>query len=96
MPYVVVPSEDIREIFRSPPDLTQFAWKNFHERFPDSGGYMFVSAVGFDTAKERAIVQMGHSCGILCGGSEVHLLEKVAGSWREARIPGVMRCHWES
>ena len=62
----------------------------------DSGGYMVASAVGFDPVKRRAMVYMAHSCGALCGGGTHHLLEKVDGAWREAKIPGVSNCVWAS
>lgn len=48
--------------------------------------------LGLRDAEDSDIVQMGHSCGSLCGGSEVHMLEKVDGSWRKARVPGVSFC----
>jgi hypothetical protein len=47
-------------------------------------------------SKKRAMVYMAHSCGSLCGGGTYHLLEKVEGVWREAKIPGVSNCMWES
>ena len=49
-----------------------------------SGGYFQMSAVGFDGAGTRAMVYMGYQCGGLCGGGNLHLLEKVNGGWREA------------
>ena len=49
-----------------------------------SGGYIQMSAVGFDAAGTRARVYMGYQCGGLCGGGNLHLLEKVNGGWREA------------
>jgi hypothetical protein len=42
------------------------------------------------------MVYMAHSCGSLCGGRTHHLLEKVEGVWREAKIPGVSNCMWAS
>ncbi|MEO7157279.1 MAG: hypothetical protein ABI039_06950, partial [Vicinamibacterales bacterium] len=40
----------------------------------DSGGFMVISAVGFNAARTRAMVYMAHSCGSLCGGGTHHLL----------------------
>jgi hypothetical protein len=71
-PYVVVPSADVTASFR---DLPTDPWAAFYKRYPDSGGFMIVSAVGFDAAKKRAMVYMAHSCGLLCGGGMHHLLE---------------------
>ena len=48
------------------------------------GGHIQMSAVGFDPAGTRAMVHMAYLCGGLCGGGNLHLLEKVNGGWREA------------
>ena len=95
-PYLVVPSADITASFRDVPSDSTFGWSGFYKRYPDSGGFMVVSAVGFDVSKKRAMVYMAHSCGSLCGGGMHHLLEKVDGAWREARLPGVSKCAWVS
>ena len=94
--YIVVPSADIQASFRDVPNDPMFGWSGFYKRYPDSGGYMVVSAVGFDMSKKRAMVYMAHSCGSLCGGGTYHLLEKVEGVWRAAKIPGVSNCMWAS
>ena len=85
IPYVVVSREEVRQIMG-------FGWTNFYDRFPQSGGSVYVSAVGFDAAKERAMVYMGNFCGSECGEERFYFLEKVAGSWREAKLPGVKIC----
>jgi hypothetical protein len=94
--YIVVPSAEIQASFRDVPNDPMFGWSGFYNRYPDSGGYMVVSSVGFDMSKTRAMVYMAHWCGTLCGGGSHHLLEKVEGVWREARIPGVSNCTWDS
>ena len=92
-PYIVVPRADIEARLREVPTAP---WSGFFKRYPDSGGFITVSAVGFDASKERAMVYISHSCGLLCGGGTHHLLEKIEGTWREAKIPGVSNCSWES
>jgi len=94
--YVVVPAAEIQASFRDVPNDPMFGWTGFYRRYPDSGGYMQLSAVGFDASKTRAMVYVAHRCGSLCGGGMYHLLEKVDGAWREARIPGVTQCMWAS
>lgn len=95
-PYLVVPSADIKASFSDLPNDPNFGWGGFYKRYPDSGGFMVVSAVGFDVSKKRAMVYMAHSCGSLCGGGTHHLLEKVDGAWRAANLPGVSNCVWAS
>ena len=96
VPYVVVPSADIRAMFQSPGAAIAPGWVDFYQQYPDSGGYMFVSAVGFDASKRRAMVYMAHSCGGLCGGGTYHFLEKIGGAWRHARLAGLTNCVWAS
>ena len=91
--YVVVAKADLREIFEA--DLSD-SWRSFYDRFPDSGGITYVSAVGFDPAKTRAMVYVAHVCGRLCGGGTHHFLEKQDGVWREVEVPGVEQCVWMS
>jgi hypothetical protein len=107
--YRVVPRDEIRAIFehRSPgpetphdpvPAISQVQgrWKAFYDRYPDSGGYLVFSAVGFNDTKTRALVYIGHHCGNLCGGGAHHLMEKVDGQWRETRPKDVTMCMWMS
>jgi hypothetical protein len=111
-PYVLVPREEIMAIFerRSPdpekpdeaplrhrtPAHIQGPWKTFYERYPDSGGYLVFSAVGFNEGKTRALVYIGHHCGNLCGGGTHHFLQKVDDRWREIRPKDVTMCMWMS
>src|SRR6266516_4749243 len=48
LPYVVVASADIRATFNAVPNDPMFGWSGFYKEYPDSGGFMQVSAVGFD------------------------------------------------
>jgi len=53
---------------------------------PTSGGFYFFSAVGFNPTRTRAIVNMGHHCGMLCGGGGPHFFKKKDGIWREVTV----------
>jgi hypothetical protein len=79
--YEVVSSDAIGVLFQDG------GWDSFYKRYPDSGGYIIMSAVGFNKERTRAIVYMGSSCGVLCGSWRFHLLEKIDGNWKE--VPGV-------
>jgi len=63
------------------------SWDDYYNRYPQSGGYVFLSPVGFNKKKNQAIVYTGSICGGLCGRSQFHLFEKVKGQWKE--VPGV-------
>jgi hypothetical protein len=97
LPYQVVPARVIASAFDKPiPNGVSDGWQGYYRRYPGSGGYLEVSAVGFDPTKTRAMVYMAHSCGGLCGGGMHYLLERVEGVWREAKIPGLRQCVWAS
>jgi hypothetical protein len=70
-------------------------WKNFYERYPESGGWTELSAVGFNAEKTVAVFYVGHHCGMLCGGGEFHVLEKKEGTWRPMTWKG-SSCSWFS
>src|SRR2546423_35512 len=73
--YDFIFDNELDAIFASGPG----GWKGFYEKYPDSGGYNEVSAVGFNKDKTVAIVYVAHSCGGLCGGGSFHVLEKEEG-----------------
>jgi hypothetical protein len=70
-------------------------WEGFYQHYPDSGGWMELSAVGFNANKTVAVVYMGHHCGMLCGGGGFHVLEKKDGQWVALEWKG-SSCAWAS
>jgi len=92
-PYEMVPSGEIDTIFK-----TEGAdgWKTYYERHPNSGGWIELSAVGFNPSKTIAVVYASHSCGWLCGAGEFHILQKVDGKWTPLRLNGGTFCSWVS
>ena len=92
-PYEMVSSEEIDTIFKTEGSA---GWKTFYERHPDSGGFIELSAVGFNASKTVAVVYAGHSCGSLCGGGTFHILQKVDGKWIPLRLKGGTSCAWAS
>jgi hypothetical protein len=83
-PYEFVSEKTIRAFFTPCCD-----WRPFYEKYPDSGGYMIFSAVGFNIDKTQAIVYSGSVYGGSGGRWGLHLLKKVDGNWSE--VSGV-RC----
>ncbi len=70
-------------------------WEAFYKKFPDSGGFNEVSAVGFNADKTVAIVYVAHHCGGLCGGGQFYVLKKAQGRWHEFEWKG-QTCTWVS
>ena len=58
------------------------AWKRFYKSFPNSGGYIGFSRIGFDTEKKQAVVYMEHNCHELCASGHFLLLKKTEEGWR--------------
>lgn len=79
-PYELVSSETIKLYFAERGE----GWNGFYKRYPQSGGYVVFSAVGFSQDKTKAVVYSGSACGALCGSWSFHLLHKVEGKWKEA------------
>jgi hypothetical protein len=94
-PYELVRSDSIAAFFKgreqnraeSDPPLAD-GWEGFYQRYPGSGGYIILSAVGFNKDKTRAVVYSGAGCGSLCGAWSFHLFKKMNGKWTE--VPGIM------
>jgi hypothetical protein len=75
-PYEIVNKETIALLLKG-------GWDGYSDQYPSSGGYIFMSAAGFNKNKTLAIVYTGSICGGLCGRAQFHLLEKVQGHWKE-------------
>lgn len=82
-PYELVSTETIGTLIRN------YNWDDFYKRYPDSGGIIRVTAVGFNRQKTLAIVFTGSTCNNQCGRGSFVLFKKVDGKWRS--VPGV-RC----
>jgi hypothetical protein len=57
-------------------------WKEFYEKYPDSGGYIGFSRVGFDAELSQALVYVVQGCGGKCGTGRYVLLKKDGGAWK--------------
>lgn len=94
-PYVLATPDELRQVFQREPGDEGDWWKPFYTKYPDSGGYFEVSAVGFDERRTRAMVYVAYHCGSLCAGGQHYLLEKI-GAWTEVRPEGLDVCEWMS
>ncbi len=79
--YEIVSEETLKVVFENG------WWGAFNKRYPESGGYIVFSAVGFNKDKTSALVFSGSSCGSESGEWSLHLLKKLDGKWR--LTPGV-------
>lgn len=56
-------------------------WKSFYEKFPMANSYNSFSRVGFSSRKDKALLIVNQSCGLLCGSGYWELYEKKDGHW---------------
>jgi hypothetical protein len=75
--------------------LERGGWDGFYSQYPNSGGLIEFSAVGFNRDKTVAVVYMAHHCGMRCAGGAFHVLEKKDGKWTDMHWKG-SRCAWQS
>ncbi|HVG29830.1 MAG TPA: hypothetical protein VM864_09045 [Pyrinomonadaceae bacterium] len=88
-PYTTLGSDELKAA------LERGGWDGFYKQHPNSGGWIELSAVGFNADKTAAVVYMGHSCGMLCGGGGFHVLRKKEAKWIPLEWKG-RACGWAS
>lgn len=89
LPYQLISAEEIIP-FNNKED-----WGDFYKKHPDSGGFMDLSAVGFNADWTVAIVSIGRWCGGLCGEGVYYILQKKDGKWIPLDWKGE-KCSWIS
>lgn len=57
-------------------------WTRFEEKYPTSNGFIEFSAVGFDRARDEALVYVSRSCGTACAAGWYVLLRRDTDGWR--------------
>ena len=74
--------------FRAAADPDEY-WRRFYARYPDSPGLVRLSRVGFDRAREQALVFVYHICGGRCGTGGYVLLSRAGEQWEVVGELGV-------
>lgn len=92
-PYKLVDSKTIISIIN--PFTDKENWKEFYKQYPDSSGFVDLSAVGFNADKSVAVVSKGRWCGSLCGEGRYYVLQKKDGKWIPLKWEGEY-CDWVS
>lgn len=91
--YKLVSSKTVVSIIN--PFTEKEDWKEFYKQYPDSGGFIDLSAVGFNADKSVAVISQGRWCGSLCGEGEYYVLQKKGGKWIPLEWKGES-CDWVS
>jgi hypothetical protein len=79
--YALIAEEEVQEIYRQGWEK----WVEFEDRYPESGGIVMFSRVGFNDNEDQAMVSMGVRCGELCGAGGLYILVKEEGVWKFER-----------
>jgi hypothetical protein len=79
--YILVDYKAIEGLFVPGVDFEE-AWRQFYKKYPRSGGYVRVSRVGFNRAKDQALVHTSWMCGQRCGEGKYVLLVRRDGKWK--------------
>jgi len=88
LPYILVSDREFTSIFVQSPDLNhmQDEWDRFYKRFPESGGYVVLSNVGYNSSRNEALVYFVHWCGTVCGTGTYIWLKKIDAAWSVQKI----------
>ena len=77
-PYKLLNRDAVEEIFKEGCS----GWCKFLERYPEAGGYISISRVGFNQMGTQALVYIAYGCGGLCGSGGYMVLAKENGLWK--------------
>jgi hypothetical protein len=76
-PVTIISAQEVDQIFSEGGGW----WQAFYKKYPKSPGLITFSNVGFNPEMTYALVDVGYSCGGLCGRGGLVLLVKKDGSW---------------
>ncbi len=85
LPFIPVAPADIRKAVGS-------GWDVFRATYKGAGGYVGVSAAGFDPQQTRAILWVTYTCGASCGSREFRFFTKAGTRWREEPTTHAAAC----
>ena len=77
LPVTLVSAQEVDQFFREGGGW----WQAFYKKYPKSPGLVTFSNVGFNSEMTYALVDVGYSCGGLCGRGGLVLLVKKDGNW---------------
>jgi len=88
--YILVAKHELNDL------ILKSHWRDFYSRYPDSKSYVFMSSVGFNASKTKAMLTMTYACGSLCAQGTYYLMEKQNAKWVPAHLSNVTSCAWAS
>jgi hypothetical protein len=83
-PYELVKRDTIDGFFKE--QAPRDGWKHFYERYPESGGFITLSAVGFNKSRTQAAVYIVTHSGPHGMDARLYLLEKRGDKWVQVQV----------
>ena len=75
--YAFISKQELESIFSK----NASGWDGFYAKYPGSQGILTLSRVGFNEAKDRAVLYAGNQSHWVAGEGNVVLMKKMAGRW---------------
>jgi hypothetical protein len=77
VPYALMSEQELASIFSS----SATGWDRFYAKYPDAKGFIALSRVGFNQAKDTAVLYTEYQRGLTAGEGDVVLMKKTDGRW---------------
>jgi hypothetical protein len=77
VPYTLMSEQEVASIFSS----AATGWDKFYAKYPDARGFLALSRVGFNQAKDTAVLYTEYQSGATAGEGDVVLMKKTDGRW---------------
>jgi hypothetical protein len=77
VPYTIASEQEIASIF----SINATGWGKFYAKYPDARGFLALSRVGFNQAKDTAVLYTEYQKGLTDGEGNVVLMKKTDGRW---------------
>ena len=77
VPYTLMSEQEVASIFSS----SATGWDKFYAKYPDAKGFLALSRVGFNQAKDTAVLYTEIRVALTAGEGDVVLMKKTDGRW---------------
>jgi hypothetical protein len=77
VPCTLMSEQEVTSIFSS----SATGWDKFYGKYPDARGFLALSRVGFNQAKDTAVLYTEYQSGLTAGEGDVVLMKKTDGRW---------------
>jgi hypothetical protein len=76
--YLLISRKSLDALFRRSP---RYGWESFYKKYPDSGGFLVLSGVGFNQQRDQALIYVSSMRQSLSSDGSYMLMRKENGTW---------------